>query len=141
MLCYSTEVEIKTFTLAEAHRKDMEILLEQLSGKQRRIDIHNPPNCFYIGAFEESRLVGFVQFFILEKTTFTIAHVEDLIVHSQYRGAGLGQGLMETAIAKAREEKAEVINLTTRKERESAWKLFEKLGFRKEDNHVLRLRL
>lgn len=132
-------MEVKLFTLDEAHRDDLGFLLAELSGKSRHLSLGSHSNVFCVGAFDGVRLIGFVQLFILPKTTFTTSHIEDLVVHPDYRRQGIGKRLLEGVILVAKENKADVISLTTRPERGGAVKLFEAVGFASPDNMTLRL--
>jgi ribosomal protein S18 acetylase RimI-like enzyme len=134
-------MEVRLFDLEEKYRVDLEELLFQLSGKKRTLDLSNHPNALNIGAFDGDRLIGFAQLFVLPKTTFIMGHLEDVIVHSDYRGHGLGRKLMEVVISQAKEKECSVINLTTRPERAAAVDLYKSLGFTDPGNNVMRLNL
>ncbi len=134
-------MDIRVFDLAEAYRTALEELLFQLSGKKRTIRLENHPNTYNIGAFDEEQLVGFAQLFILPKTTFTMGHLEDVIVHEAYRSQGIGRKLMEEVLVAAKREGCSVLSLTTRTERTEAQALFESFGFKDPGNMVLRLSL
>jgi ribosomal protein S18 acetylase RimI-like enzyme len=134
-------MKIEFFTLSEAHRKDLEFLLHELSGKQRTISLEAHPNVYCVGAFDTDRLVGFAQLFIMPKTTFVMGHLEDVVVHPKYRKQGIGKKLLEEVIALAKEKGASVLNLTTREERKDATELFYSLGFTSPGNLTLRLSL
>lgn len=131
-------MKVRTFELAEKHRADLEELLYQLSGKKRHLHLARYSNVHCIGAFDDERLVGFAQLFLLPKPTFTIAHLEDVIVHTQYREQGLGAALMEEVLSTAEREGASVVQLTTRDERDVAQKLFARFGFTRPNNFILR---
>lgn len=134
-------MEVRPFQLEESFRENLDELLFQLSGKRRELDLNNYPNTYCIGVFDEKKLVGFAQLFVLSKTTFVMGHLEDVIVHSDYRGIGLGRKLLEEVISLAEENGCSVINLTTREERVEAISLFKSLGFIDPGNQVLRLKI
>lgn len=134
-------MEVRVFTLEERYREDLEELMFQLSEKKRKIHLDTHSNVYSVGAFDGERLVGFAQLFILPKTTFTIGHLEDLIVHYDYRRGGLGRKIMDVIISLARREECSVINLTVRPEREAAEALYRSIGFEEIKTNVLRLRL
>lgn len=67
--------------------------------------------------------------------------LEDLVVDSSFRKRGIGEMLLSHAIAKARELRIASIDLTSRPERESANRLYQKLGFEKRDTNVYRVTL
>ncbi|MDB5225281.1 MAG: GCN5-related N-acetyltransferase [Candidatus Adlerbacteria bacterium] len=101
------------------------------------LDAH--PNVHCVGAFDGEKLVGFAQLFVLPKTTFTMSHLEDVIVHPEYRNQGIGKRLVEEAISLAKQKGVSVVNLTTREERKDAVALFEYFGFARPGNMTLRL--
>ena len=133
------DIQIKPFQLEEIHRADVEELLFQLSGKERRVSLENHPGAYNIGAFDGNKLVGFAQIFILPKTTFTFGLLEDVVVDEKYRGRGIGERIILEAISLAKSKSADRINLTSRQERTEARKLFESLGFTQQETDVFRL--
>lgn len=134
-------MEVRPFELTEALREDLEVLLFQLSGKRRELNLTKHPNVRCIGAFDQDHLVGFAQLFILRKTTFSMGYLEDLVVLEEYRGQELGRKILDMVIDVAREEGCASITLTTRPERIEAKGLFEAMGFVEPGNQTLRLTL
>lgn len=134
-------MEVRTFDLAETHRENLGALLSQLSGKTRELNLTKHPNVRCVGVFDQDRLVGFAQLFILRKTTFTMGYLEDVIVLEEYRGQGLGRKILNRVIQVAKEEDCASITLTTRPERVEAMRLFETMGFVEPGNQTLRLTL
>lgn len=134
-------MEVRTFDLSEQYREELEVLLYQLSGKKRELDLAKYPNVRCVGAFDKERLIGFVQLFILPKTTFVMGYLEDVIVLEEYRGQGIGRKILERVIEVAKEEHCANITLTTRPERIEAKRLFEAMGFMEPGNRTLRLTL
>ncbi len=134
-------MDVRVFELDESIRDDLESLLFQLSGIQRTVSLENYSDTFCIGVFDHEKLVGFAELFLLRKTTFVMAHLEDVVVLEAYRGQGLGTLLIEKVISVAKKEGAKVINLTTRLERKAALSLFESFGFIAPGNQTLRLTL
>jgi diamine N-acetyltransferase len=132
-------MEVHPFILEESHRGNLEELLLQLSKKKRNINLTVYPNVHCVGAFDNEKLVGFAQLFILPKTTFKIGQLEDVIVHTGCRGQGIGTKILNEVISIAKREGCAVINLTTRPERKEAWTLFESSGFIAPGNQALRL--
>ena len=88
-----------------------------------------------------SGVVGMVSLVIYRVPTGLRARVEDLVVLRQARGLGIGKALMLRAIASAREQGADVIELTCNPRRIQANRLYLDLGFRKWDTNVYRLTL
>lgn len=67
--------------------------------------------------------------------------IEDVVVHTDYRGQGLGQKIMEKLLVRARERNISSLELSSRAERAAAIALYEKNGFTKWDTNVYRLKL
>jgi ribosomal protein S18 acetylase RimI-like enzyme len=67
------------------------------------------------------------------------AWIEDVVVDESARGRGVGAALSAEAIRVARAAGARTIDLTSRPSRESANRLYQRLGFRLRDTHVYRL--
>lgn len=65
--------------------------------------------------------------------------IEDVVVDETARGQGVGAALSLEAIRLARTAGARTIDLTSRPSRESANRLYERLGFQLRDTRVYRL--
>lgn len=65
--------------------------------------------------------------------------MEDLVVEEAYRGKGIATQLIEKTIALARLRGVKVLDFTSQPKRESANKLYERLGFIKRETNVYRL--
>jgi len=71
----------------------------------------------------------------------TTGRIEDVVTHEKYRGQGIGGALMAKAIWFARESGFDLVDLTSRKGRADARKLYRALGFKRRDTNVYRLEL
>ncbi len=67
------------------------------------------------------------------------ARIEDVVVDTSTRGLGVGAALTRAAIACARSANARTLDLTSRPDRDSASRLYERLGFRERDSRTYRL--
>jgi len=67
------------------------------------------------------------------------AWIEDVVVDEAARGRGVGAALTHEAVRLARAAGARTIDLTSRPSRESANRLYERLGFELRDSRVYRL--
>ena len=67
------------------------------------------------------------------------ARIEDVVVDDSARGNGVGTALTAAAIDAARTANARTLDLTSRPERDSAGRLYERLGFRERDSRIYRL--
>ena len=133
---------------SESAIRDIDILVTQLRGgpdepasSAELRDIVADDKIFCMVARDGERIVGMAGLYILQKFGKRIAHVEDVVVHDEYRGQGLGKSLMEAVIAMARENDVAALHLTSQPKREAANKLYQKLGFEKCETNVYKLKL
>ncbi|WP_406412791.1 GNAT family N-acetyltransferase [Streptomyces sp. NBC_01614] len=69
------------------------------------------------------------------------ARIEDVVVDGAARGHGVAGLLMREAVRLARESGARTVDLTSRPDRASANRLYERLGFAARDSTVYRMQL
>ena len=67
--------------------------------------------------------------------------IEDVIVDNSARGQGVGEALMKRAIEVAREKGASNISLTSNPMRESANRLYMRVGFKKRETNAYQIKL
>jgi ribosomal protein S18 acetylase RimI-like enzyme len=83
-------------------------------------------------------VVGSLSLAIFPIPTGLRAWIEDVVVDGTARGAGVGEALTNAAIDEARRQGARSLDLTTRPSRESANRLYQKLGFEMRETNVYR---
>lgn len=86
----------------------------------------------------DGRLVAMTTVLSFRLVTGRRALVEDVVVDDAARGQGVGQALVEAAIATARELGARTVELTSRPSREAANRLYERAGFVRRETNVWR---
>ncbi|NND75065.1 MAG: GNAT family N-acetyltransferase [Ilumatobacter sp.] len=64
--------------------------------------------------------------------------IEDVVVHEDARGHGIGRMLNESALAEAQRRGAKDVSLTSRPSREDANRLYQRIGFQRRDTNVYR---
>jgi len=79
-----------------------------------------------IGRLEESRLIGYVGF----RLQSAEAHISTVAVRPDWRGNGLGELLLLTAIEQALELGSSAVSLEVRASNRVAQNLYRKYGFR-----------
>ena len=84
-------------------------------------------------------IVGMLTLVMFPIPTGLRVRIEDVVVDESVRGQGVGAELSREAIRLATEAGARTIDLTSRPSRESANRLYERLGFRLRDTRVYRL--
>jgi ribosomal protein S18 acetylase RimI-like enzyme len=83
-------------------------------------------------------IVGTLTLVMFRIPTAIRAWIEDVVVDSTARGRGVGEALTQEALRVATERGAKTIDLTSRRSREAAHRLYEKAGFTVRDSNVYR---
>lgn len=86
----------------------------------------------------EGRIVGSLTLATFRIPTGVRAWIEDVVVDSSARGHGVGEMLNRSAIEEARRRGAVTVDLTSRPSRESANRLYQRLGFVARETNVYR---
>jgi len=86
----------------------------------------------------DGHIVGSLTLAVFLIPTATRAWIEDVVVAESARGHGVGEALNTAAIAEARRRGAITVELTSRPSRESANRLYQRLGFVARDTNVYR---
>jgi ribosomal protein S18 acetylase RimI-like enzyme len=92
-------------------------------------------------ASDEGRIVGSLTLVVFPIPSGLRAWIEDVVVDESARGAGVGEALTNAAIEEARRRHVRSIDLTTRPSRESANRLYARLGFGLRETNVYRYSL
>lgn len=86
----------------------------------------------------DGQIVGTATLAVVVAPTGRYGHIDDVVVHDQYRKQGIGQALMEKLIEEAKSLGLERIDLTSRPSRTAAHKLYKRLGFSIYETNVYR---
>lgn len=89
-------------------------------------------------AYRGDEIVGMLTLVVFPIPTGLRARLEDVVVDSAARGAGVGAALSAEAIRLAKQAGVRTIDLTSRPSREAANRLYRRLGFTLRDSHVYR---
>ena len=87
---------------------------------------------------EGGNILGSMTLVVFRIPTGVRAWIEDVVVDTEARGMGIGQALNEYAINLAEQAGAKTIDLTSRPSRESANRLYKRLGFVARETNVYR---
>jgi ribosomal protein S18 acetylase RimI-like enzyme len=87
---------------------------------------------------QAGRIVGSLTLAVFRIPTGVRAWVEDVVVDSTARGRGAGEALSREALRIARVRGARTVELTSRASRESANRLYRRLGFQIRETNVYR---
>jgi ribosomal protein S18 acetylase RimI-like enzyme len=83
-------------------------------------------------------IVGTLTLVVFAIPTATRAWIEDVVVDESARGRGVGEALTNEALARAKAAGAHTVDLTSRPSRESANRLYERVGFMRRETNVFR---
>ena len=84
------------------------------------------------------QIVGMATFVTLPLPSGLRGHVEDVVVDDEMRGRGIARQLLRAMTDRARERGLRTLDLTSRPARESAFRLYESVGFERRETTVLR---
>ena len=100
--------------------------------------IVNSPDSVLFVARIDGRVMGSLTLAFYRIPTGLKAWIEDVVVDEAARGAGVGAALSEAALDEARRRKAKHVSLTSRPSRDSANRLYQRLGFDPYETNVYR---
>ena len=90
---------------------------------------------------DSGEIVGTLTLTVYRVPTGIRSIIEDVIVANSARGQGIGEALMKRAIEVAREKGASNISLTSNPMRESANRLYLRVGFKKRETNAYQIKL
>ena len=83
-----------------------------------------------------ARIVGMLTLIVYRVPTGVRARIEDVVVDESARGRGVAVELVRRALEIAREKGADGVALTSNPRRETANKLYQKVGFKRWETNV-----
>lgn len=86
----------------------------------------------------DDQIVGSLTLALFRIPTAMRAWIEDVVVDESARGQGVGEALNQAALDHASKAGAKTVDLTSRPSRESANRLYKRLGFERRDTNVYR---
>ena len=89
---------------------------------------------------DHREIVGALSLTVYRVPTGVRSIIEDVIVANSARGQGIGEALMKRAIEVAREKGASNISLTSNPMRESANRLYLRMGFKKRETNAYQIK-
>lgn len=98
-------------------------------------------NTVIMVAREGATIVGIALLIIMLTPSGKYGMVEDVVVHEEQRGRGIGRALMQLLIADAKKRKLMMLELTSSPTRVAANRLYQSLGFEKRETNPYRLLL
>ena len=103
--------------------------------------IVDAPDSVLFVARSEGRIVGCLTLAMYRIPTGYKAWIEDVVVDGAARGQGVGEWLSRAALDEAARRGAKHVSLTSRVSRESANRLYQRIGFVSYDTNVYRYTL
>jgi ribosomal protein S18 acetylase RimI-like enzyme len=88
----------------------------------------------------DGEIVGSLTLAVYRIPTGVKAWIEDVVVDESVRGRGVGEALSVAAVDEARRRGAKDVNLTSRPMRESANRLYQRIGFQLRESNQYRYR-
>ncbi|MPT31183.1 MAG: GNAT family N-acetyltransferase [Chryseobacterium sp.] len=119
-------------------------LFKQLSPNKEQLELDeilmedNPVTL--VGCFIGDRIVGISSMAIYKVISGNKGWIEDVIVDGNYRGMGIGLKLIEKLLSISNEKQLSEVLLFTEEHRTPAISLYEKLGFRRKESNIYRLK-
>jgi ribosomal protein S18 acetylase RimI-like enzyme len=101
-------------------------------------EIVSSPDTVLFVARVDGRILGSLTLAFYRIPTGLKAWIEDVVVDGDARGHGLGAELSLAALAEAKARGAKDVSLTSRPSRESANRLYQRIGFQARDTNVYR---
>ena len=102
--------------------------------------VEDPFSVLYL-ARVDGDIVGSLTLAMYQIPTGLKAWIEDVVVDGAARGKGVGEALSAAALEEARRRGAKDVSLTSRPFRESANRLYQRLGFQPYETNVYRFKL
>ena len=100
--------------------------------------VRSPATILLMARDDERGLVGSLTLALFRIPTGVRAWIEDLVVDDASRGRGVAEILCREALNRASAAGARTVDLTSRPSRESANRLYRRLGFVERDTNVYR---
>jgi ribosomal protein S18 acetylase RimI-like enzyme len=104
-------------------------------------EIATSPATHLLVASVDGDIVGSLTLVVFRIPTGVRAWIEDVVVDETARGHGVGEALNREALRVAREQGAITVDLTSRRSREAANRLYRRLGFTERETNVYRYEL
>lgn len=134
--------ELRSYTQSDI--KDLDLLMHVLSetsfcDEALLMNAINDDNTHIYIIREAGHIIGTATLCLIHTLEFTLAHVESVVVLPAYRGKQLGMELMEFVIHEAKCLNVKFLQLTSNPKRESANKLYKKMGFTQYETNCYKL--
>ena len=99
-------------------------------------EIVSAPGTVLLVARDADRIVGTLTLLLYRLPAGSRGSIQDVVVDEAARGSGVGEALTLEALSIAKAAGVERVDLTTRRHREAAHRLYERLGFVQRESDV-----
>ena len=104
-------------------------------------EIDTSDSSILLAAFIDGEIVGSLTLVLFSIPTGKRAWIEDVVVDEKCRNRGIGEVLNKDAINIARQRGAKTVDLTSRPSRQSANRLYNRLGFIQRETNIYRFEI
>jgi len=111
---------------------------EPPSREQLEEIVASPAATVLLARDDAGQIIGSLTLVIFRTPTGARAWIEDVVVDESARGQGAGEALVAEAIRLASDSGVRTVDLTSRPSRESANRLYEKIGFQARETNGYR---
>ena len=119
--------------LSSSARVPTRIELEEIAANESLLIARDPD--------QENAILGSLTLVTFRIPTGVRAWIEDVVVDESARGKGVGEALTRAALERARELGSKTVDLTSRPNRESANRLYQRVGFELRQSNLYRYTL
>lgn len=131
-------------SITDEECRQIAALVAQLTSKEvvpaRFNEVARSTDAQLLAARIDGEIVGVLVLALYPTLTGRKAWIEDVVVDTSMRGAGIGRALVERAIAEASARGATTIDLTSNPSREAAHRLYRACGFEERATTPFRLK-
>ncbi len=103
--------------------------------------VRDSSSTLMVARSEHGEIIGALTLTVYRVPTGIRSIIEDVIVDNSARGQGVGEALMKYAVEVARDKGASNISLTCNPMRESANRLYQRMGFKKRETNAYQIKL
>lgn len=108
------------------------------SERELREIVDSPATMLLVARDDAGRILGSLTLALFRIPTGLRAWIEDVVVDGEARGQGVGEALNQAALDRARGAGATTVDLTSRPSRETANRLYRRIGFEQRETNVYR---
>lgn len=128
--------------ITDALQAQVTVLYRQLNAEIRQLDLRRvlrDGRTVVVACFDGDRVAGIAMMAMYTVISGHKGMIEDVVVDQQYRGQGLGRGLMERLLDEAGRHSLGQVLLFSGHHRKTAIALYKSLGFKLKDSGLYTL--